>query len=87
MGGYKEDRPRNVETYVAKVIVSAELCEQKHVTTQFYLHNTHVTDVVKAKVEMRRELERLLTGNIEQWKIGADQKMEEKRLFPLCKQF
>ena len=84
---YKEDCLRNVETYVAKVIESAELCEQKHVTTQFYLHNTHVTDVVKAKVEMRRELDGLLTGNIEQWKIGADQKMEEKRLFPLCEQF
>ena len=84
---YKEDCLRNVEKYVAKVIESAELCEQKQVTTQIYLQNTHVTDVVKGKVEMRRELDGLLTGNIGQWKFDADQKMEEKRLFPLCKQF
>ena len=84
---YKEDCLRNVEKYVAKVIESAELCEQKQVTTQIYLQNTHVTDVVKARVEMMRELDALLTGNIEQWKFDADQKQEEKRLCPLRAQF
>ena len=84
---YKEDCLRNVETYAANIIESAELCEQKQVTTQIYLQNTHVTDVVKARVEMMRELDGLLTGSIDQWKIDADHKMEEKRLFPLCKQF
>lgn len=80
---YKENCLRNVEIYAANIIESAELCEQRQVATQIYLQNTHVTDVVKARVEMMRELEALLTGNIEQWKFDADQKQEEKRLCPL----